>query len=183
MIARGARMAAAGLAMAVSAQTAQAQVVTWQAFLNGAQQVPPVNTPATGNAFGTLNVGTGLFTWNLNFTGLTSPTQNVAGTPAHLHGPALPGQTAGIILGFVGVPEGIRASVGTYTGSGTLTAEQVQFVLQGRTYVNLHTVANPMGEIRGQVTVTPEPTTWALLGTGLASVGLIARRRRAVALR
>jgi hypothetical protein len=40
---------------------------------------------------------------------------------------------------------------GTITGGGTLTAVQVQGMLDGLTYVNLHTDLIPGGEIRGQV--------------------------------
>ncbi len=40
---------------------------------------------------------------------------------------------------------------GTITGGGTLTAGQVQGMLDGLTYVNLHTDFRPGGELRGQV--------------------------------
>ena len=36
-------------------------------------------------------------------------------------------------------------------------------------YVNIHTAANPAGEIRGFLVSTPEPATWSLLGIALAS--------------
>jgi hypothetical protein len=54
--------------------------------------------------------------------------------------------------------------------------------LQGHlTYVNVHTATFPGGEIRGQllqVTVVPEPGTYALMLAGLGLVGFAIRRRR-----
>jgi hypothetical protein len=45
-------------------------------------------------------------------------------------------------------------NVGTspITGTATLTDAQVQALNSGQTYVNIHTAANPAGEIRGQIT-------------------------------
>ena len=37
-------------------------------------------------------------------------------------------------------------------GSATLTDAQAADLMSGRLYVNVHTAANPAGEIRGQVT-------------------------------
>jgi hypothetical protein len=37
-------------------------------------------------------------------------------------------------------------------GSATLTDAQASDLLAGKLYVNIHTAANPGGEIRGQVT-------------------------------
>ncbi len=38
------------------------------------------------------------------------------------------------------------------SGQATLTDAQAADLLAGRWYINLHTAANPGGEIRGQVT-------------------------------
>ena len=37
------------------------------------------------------------------------------------------------------------------TGGGTLTPEQVEGMLDGLTYVNVHSDLHPPGEIRGQI--------------------------------
>lgn len=51
-----------------------------------------------------------------------------------------------------------------------------QGLLQGRTYINVHTDMFPMGEIRGYLVAVPEPGT--LWMAGLISLALIARRQR-----
>jgi hypothetical protein len=46
------------------------------------------------------------------------------------------------------------------------------------TYFNLHTSANPGGEIRGNLAEVPEPATLGLVGAGLLGLIGFARRRR-----
>jgi hypothetical protein len=47
----------------------------------------------------------------------------------------------------------------------------------GTAYTNIHNAEFPGGEIRGQITPTPEPGTLLLLGTGAAGMASLVRRR------
>jgi hypothetical protein len=51
-------------------------------------------------------------------------------------------------------------------------------LLAGQTYLNIHTIANPGGEIRGQLVVAPEPSTMALVSMGLVGVATFSRKRK-----
>jgi hypothetical protein len=64
---------------------------------------------------------------------------------------------------------------------GTLASAQAALITglnERRAYLNIHTERYPAGEINGFSSVVPEPSTYALLGTGLGLIGLVARRRR-----
>jgi hypothetical protein len=68
-----------------------------------------------------------------------------AQTAAHLHGPALAGSNAPIILTLPN---------GDFTDSTiTLTAAQGAALRNGQLYLDVHTQNNPNGEIRGQISV------------------------------
>ena len=56
---------------------------------DGAQCVPPVDTTGSGTAELTYDPATRIVTWNITYSGLSSPT-----TMAHFHGPAKQGKNA-----------------------------------------------------------------------------------------
>jgi hypothetical protein len=112
----------------------------YEASLSGAQEVPPVNTAASGTAEIQLNTNTNVLTWKVTYSGLSG-----TATGGHIHGPAGPGQNAGVLIPFTNV------AAQPITGQATITAAQYGDLSAGRWYVNLHTAANPGGEIRGQL--------------------------------
>ena len=65
---------------------------------------------------------------------------------AHFHGPAPVGKNADV---QVGIPKDKRPS--PIEGEKTLTDAQASDLMNGKWYFNVHTAANPSGEIRGQV--------------------------------
>ena len=65
------------------------------ANLNGAEEVPPTNSTATGAATLVLSPDEATATVSLNFSGLSS-----AQTDAHIHGPAQVGVAAGVIFPY-----------------------------------------------------------------------------------
>ncbi len=118
--------------------------VLMQASLSGLHEVPAVNTSASALAEFTL-VGN-QFTFNVTYRGLSG-----VATAAHIHGPAGMGTNAPMLISLVPYNGGAFGSNGVLAGSVTLTADQLTDVIAGLTYVNIHTAANPGGEIRGQI--------------------------------
>jgi hypothetical protein len=129
--------------LAVLIQPAMAAPVSFKVTLNGAEQVPPVTTDATGTAELTYDPSTRVLTWNVSYSGLSGPA-----TMAHFHGPAAAGKNAPptIWLSEKGAPVG-----NPIKGQATLTPEQAQQMTAGEWYINVHTQAHADGEIRGQV--------------------------------
>ena len=119
-------------------------VSTLTARLSGANEVPAANSNGSGTLSANLDKATSVLSWTVTYSGLSGPA-----TAGHFHGPAKMGQNAGVALPFAGNLESpIR-------GTATLTAAQMDAVMNGNWYVNLHTAANPGGEIRGQVALYP----------------------------
>jgi hypothetical protein len=190
-------------ALMLPVPTAHAIPMTFVAHLSEANEVPPTGSPATGLATVILDPTAQTIQINATFSGLTSNT-----VMAHIHcclaSPFLAGVNVGVattVPAFPGFPLGVTS--GTYSSpifdltQSTIynTTPITGFVaLQGgipqaeaaliagieneMTYLNIHTMNNPGGEIRGQLEPVPEPTTLLLWGTTLAWLGRVGWRRR-----
>jgi hypothetical protein len=126
------------------------------AELSGDNEVPPVETRATGVA--TFNrVGGGI-----HFELKVEDGRNLFGAAgAHIHcAPA--GENGPVVVFLAGaVPGGFDGDVevkATFdeanivdTSCGATLRELIQSMRDGNTYVNVHTTQNPGGEIRGQI--------------------------------
>jgi hypothetical protein len=132
------------LATALSAafvSAASAATVSYTARLSSRSEVPKTDSKGTGRLHATFDTQTKAFNYTLTFENLTGPA-----TVAHIHGPATRAQNAGVIA-----PLGDKSPTSPITGSVTLTDDQVKFLQSSKLYVNVHTAANPGGEIRGQI--------------------------------
>ena len=124
----------------ILAGAARGETIKYHATMNGATEVPPKQTQGTGTVDATLDTSTRKLDWTATWQNLSGPA-----TMAHFHGPASPGTNAGVM-----VPWG-QNPTSPNNGSVTLTPEQVQAFQDGKAYANVHTAANPGGEIRGQM--------------------------------
>jgi hypothetical protein len=134
----------AGLAVAawaLAGMPASAEVIALKAELKGTNEVPPNKSAGSGTLTLSYDTAERKLSWKGGYSGLTSPV-----IAAHFHGPAAVGRNAGISLV---IANGTLPA--SFEGSATLTDAQATDLLAGRWYVNLHTAANPAGEIRGQV--------------------------------
>ncbi len=111
-----------------------------KATLDGKSEVPANTSAATGSADIDYDAASKKLSWKLTYSGLSGPT-----TAAHFHGPAEPGKNAGVMIPIT------NATSSPADGSATLTEAQATELMAGKMYINVHTAANPGGEIRGQV--------------------------------
>lgn len=189
---RAARLlVAAGLLSALlaapgsSPQPAAAAPLAYAALLSGPAESPPSGSPGTGVALVDLDTAAHTLRVRVTFTGLT------AGTSAsHIHAPtAAPDSgTAGVATStpsFPGFPLGvtsgsydqtfntldaatwnpayITANASTPAGAEAALATALN---AGEAYLNVHTTANPSGEIRGFL--HPQPLTFSTTLSGPA---------------
>jgi hypothetical protein len=129
----------AGLAALVSV-AAHAETLTFHATMSPKSEVPPKTTDGKGTAEASLDTATKVLTYTVTFSGLTGPA-----TMGHLHGPADPGANAGVLVPFA------QPVTSPVHGTATLTDAQVTDLESGKMYANIHTAANPGGELRGQL--------------------------------
>jgi hypothetical protein len=141
---RRAVVALAGITCVGAMAVAQAAPLTFTVPLSGTEQVPAVQTQGTGTANLTYDPDTRVVTWNVTFSGLSSPA-----TMAHFHGPAPAGKNAPPVVWLS--QRGSSAVSSPMTGQATLSSAQATEFLAGDMYINVHTKNHPDGELRGQV--------------------------------
>jgi glucose/arabinose dehydrogenase len=137
----------------------------FRATMVGSEENPPVVTTAAATAEFKLN-DNGTLSFRLV---ATVDIQDATQAHIHLGADGQNGPVVAFLFGFV--PGGVDFEAGDVISEGTLTdaniiarpgftptvANFVERMRQGRTYTNLHTVAFPGGEVRGQNIVTDAP--------------------------
>lgn len=131
----------AAVALVLAGMPARADVIALKANLKGTSEVPPNQSKASGSVAVSYDTADKTLSWKGSYSGLSGPV-----TVAHFHGPAAVGRNAGIAVAIT-----LGSTAGAFEGSATISETQAADLLAGRWYVNLHTAANPAGEIRGQV--------------------------------
>ncbi len=128
----------------------------FRAILRGAEEVPPVQTNATGTALFRVSPDKKRIFYLLRVNNILNL------TVAHIH-IGVRGVNGPVVVFLFGpVDPGISVNKAVVTGSftkadlvgplqGKTLADLVKLMNNGRTYVNAHTTQNPDGEIRGQV--------------------------------
>lgn len=110
--------------------------------------------------------------------GFTDLTGNV--TLSHIHGFADTNTSAGVLYTLHTLPGfNVSATSGGFIGIVNIADAHEANLLAGLTYINLHTSANPGGELRGQMVVDsaiPIPPAVYLFVSGL--IGLVGLARK-----
>ncbi|MBC8083690.1 MAG: CHRD domain-containing protein, partial [Hymenobacter sp.] len=114
------------------------------AILTGDQQNPPVVTPARGYGIFTLSQNQEKLKFRVVFAGLSS-----ALTVTHFHTGAV-GSNGPVTVNLLPFRSG-NVIEGEITPTTGLTPDFLTALAQGRIYINVHTMNNPGGEIRGQL--------------------------------
>lgn len=176
---------AAATALLALPMSANAIVFQFNAALTGAQQNPPITSSATGVATLFYNDMNTVATADDSYSFSMVASGGLSFNPVayHLHQGAV-GVNGGIQVNLAAAPFISIFSGGTLlVGGNNITSPSPTLLSNlkaGLEYVNIHTGANPGGEIRGQliqVAAIPEPATYAMFGLGLGLMGMFARRR------
>lgn len=181
---------------AIGAPNAHAATYLFSADLSGPEESPPNMSPGVGTSRITFDDTAHTLRVQTSFSGLQGMT-----TVAHIHVRTPPSPVGGVatqVPTFAGFPAGVMS--GSYDNSFDLTlpssfnpsfitdnggtpataeAALIAASRAGNAYLNIHSDVFPGGEIRGFLTVIPEPATWATMILGFGMVGSLMRRRSA----
>lgn len=158
-------------AAAFVALPAHADINSFVAFMNGANETPDAGDP-DGLGSGSVSIDTiaNTVSWSFLLNNVAMPLSG-----AHIHaGPA--GVAGPVIVNFSAQLAGANLFDADLASINPGNAANF--------YLNVHNAAFPGGAVRGQlqfvgsVAAVPEPSTYGLLVAGLGAIGLWARRRR-----
>jgi len=124
--------------------TARQTAVPFTALLSGANERPAISTAGEGLAI--FNLDGNSLTFTITYRGLGS-----SATRAHIHGPAAATNSTGVLIDLEPYHNGPFGTNGSFSGTLVLSDTHKAYLMAGRTYVNVHTVVNGGGEIRGQI--------------------------------
>lgn len=148
----------------------------YAARLTGSQEVPAVDTTASGSARVYLNADKTVATVQVTTSGLSGPI-----TGAHIHS-GIAGSNGDVVKNLDIQGNVLTATWRTNDNVTPLTDALINDLMNGGLYINVHTAAYPDGEIRGQlnnttdwvypVYLSPEQEVPALISgaTGTANV-------------
>ncbi|MBL8899901.1 MAG: CHRD domain-containing protein [Planctomycetes bacterium] len=131
--------ALAALGLLAGGASAQSRYISYN--MNGAQEVPPNSSTATGSGSLIFDASTNTLSVSVTTTGV------VGAVAAHVHRGAF-GVNGPVVFGLTGGPD-------NWTGSGVLSAADVANLRSEGLYVNVHSGTFPGGEIRGQIILPP----------------------------
>jgi hypothetical protein len=135
LVSLGATLACA--AFPLSAYSTLANATDMKVTLSGDEEVPSLKSAGTGS--GTISVGAD------NLVSGSVSTAGIAGTAAHIH-EAGAGRNGPVLIPLTKSGDTYSVPPGT-----KLSAAQVESLKAGNLYINVHTAANPNGEIRAQL--------------------------------
>ena len=153
--------ASASVMLLAAPSFAPAATFDFVSTLNGANERPtPTDSTGTGTATGTLDGedGTWIFTYQIEYSGLTGPA-----TLGHIHDAINPGglpfteQFGSPVHDLDSLESPISGDWRYDDAAQPLTDELADALLAGRMYINIHTEMFPGGEIRGQLVQVQAP--------------------------
>ena len=168
----------------------------------GANESPPTGSPGTGQAIVVLDTTANTLQVSVTFSGLEAGT-----TASHIHCClAFPFQTGANVMVATTTPTFPNFPLGVTSGSYNMTFNLLDAgsynpafitsmfnpggtvasaaavleaaLLNGETYLNIHTTMFMGGEIRGFLAPVPLPAALPLFATGLGALGLLGWRRK-----
>ena len=130
----------------IRGQIVRATLTVKTAQLTGAQETPPIDTPATGTGIAVVNS----ITWEV-FGGVR--TAGIKGTLAHIHDGDV-GTGGGVIVPLAETPAGSGVWLtGDFKTLPVSPTDELARFNAGGLYFNVHSTAHGSGEIRGQINI------------------------------